>query len=265
MSPDVRLDVRTREQRRAGFGTALLAALLSEWTKLRTVRSTVWSLVVMVLVIPAMAVVTTATRSYMPGDTIVATSLMGTAVAQLLAVSVGVLVMASEYTTGMIRATLAAFPQRGTLLAAKAVVVAGPLFVLCLGASLLAYQVGGTLMDGSPPSGDLVAGLLGTSVYFAAVGLLGLALAAVLRQAVGAVTATFAGVLLPYIFGGMLPEPLARWVVAACPTTALLKLQGSDMTSAAGSLGAWPSLGVVAAYTAVALGLGAWLLKRRDA
>jgi ABC-2 type transport system permease protein len=257
----VSLDVLTSRQRRAGLG----AALRSEWTKLRTVRSTMWCLAAMVAVVPAMAAVTTMTGSYAPGDAVVATSLMGTSLAQLFAASVGVLVVSSEYTTGMIRGTLAAFPQRLTLLAAKGTVVAVPLFVLSLASSLVAYQLGAALMDGSPPSGDLVAGLIGTAGYFSVAGLLGLALGAILRQAVGAVTVAFAVILVPYIFGGMLPAAWSRWIVGASPMTALLKLQGSDMTQAAGNLGAWPSLGLVAGYTAAALLLGAWLLCRRDA
>jgi ABC-2 type transport system permease protein len=251
---------------RPGFG----AALAAEWTKLSTVRSTAWSLLAMVVLTPAVAVLVAATRSLAPGDTIVASSLMGAAVAQLFAAVVGVLVMTSEHATGTIRVTLAACPRRLPVLLAKAAVVAAVLLVLAGASSLAAYQLGGLLLaDGPYPHGDPVPALLGTAVHAAVVGMLGLALGVILRHAAGAISAVLGVLLLPYVVGGMLPATWARWVVGACPTTALLKLHAGDGgavdAAAMGSLGAWPTLGLVGAYTLATLLVGAWLLTIRDA
>jgi signal transduction histidine kinase len=99
-------------------------ALASEWTKIRTVRSTVWTLVVMAALTIAFAVFVGFTKSLQPDDTILGGSLTG-AVSGLIAAGVfGVLAISGEYGTGLIRATLTACPRRVTVLAAKTAVVA---------------------------------------------------------------------------------------------------------------------------------------------
>lgn len=97
--------------------------LSSEWTKLRTVRSTMWTLAVPTAMVPAMAVFVGATGSLQPNDTIVGGSLTGAALGQIGAAIFGVLMMSGEYSTGMIRNTLSATPRRGTVLGAKTLIL----------------------------------------------------------------------------------------------------------------------------------------------
>jgi ABC-2 type transport system permease protein len=248
---------------RAGFREALR----SEWTKLRTVRSTVWTPLVMATLTVGIAVFVGATNSLQPDDTILGGGLTGAALGQLAAACFGVLVMSAEYSTGLIRTTLVACPRRGTVLAAKAVVTAVVPFVVGLLAGALAYQVGSVMLSGQGyAAGEPMPALLGVAVSFSAAGLLGLTAATILRHAAGAITAVIGVILLPSLLGPLLGS-WQRWLVGATPLAALQKLsQTADATPAvAGSLGAWPTLWLVCASTAGALLAGGWLLRRRDA
>jgi ABC-2 type transport system permease protein len=242
-------------------------ALLCEWTKIRTVRSTVWMLAVMALLTLGIAVFVGATNSLQPDDTILGGSLTGAVLGQIAAAAFGVLVMSGEHSTGMIRTTLAACPRRVTVLAAKTVVTAVLLFVVALLTSSLAYQIGTAMLSGQRyASGEPMPALLGVALSFSMAGVLGLALATILRHSAAAVTAVIAVILLPSLVGPLLGG-WERWVVGAAPLAALQKLsQTSDAApDVAGSLGAWPTLWFVCAYTAVALLAGAGRLRRRDA
>ncbi|MDT4972827.1 MAG: type transport system permease protein, partial [Pseudonocardiales bacterium] len=108
-----------------GFGNVLR----SEWTKLRSLRSTCWSAAFVVLATVGLGIFMGARWAHQsgpipPGFDATNTSLSGTYIAQLIVGALGVLTITSEYATGMIRATFSAVPQRRTLLAAKAVVLA---------------------------------------------------------------------------------------------------------------------------------------------
>jgi ABC-2 type transport system permease protein len=248
---------------RAGFKEALLA----EWTKLRTVRSAVWSLAAMAASILGIAVFVGATHSLQPDDTILGGSLTGATFGLILGAGFGVLVMCREYATGTIRATLMACPRRGTVLAAKAVVTAASMFGVALGVCLLAYQVGTVMLSGQGYApGTPMPALLGVAACFSATGVLGLAVGTALRHSAGAITTMIAIVLLPSLIGPLLGDR-ERWVAGAAPMAALQKLsQTSDAApDAVGSLGAWPSLLLVGGYAVVALVGAAALLKSRDA
>ena len=248
---------------RAGFWQAVAA----EWTKLRTLRSTVWTLVLAVLVVPAFAVFVGITRSLQPDDTVLGGSLTGAMFAQIAAAIVGVLVMAGEYAGGTIRATLAASPRRHTVLAAKAVVTSAVTFVVGLASCVLAAVIGALILSGKGyASGEPMPALPGVALSIAAVGVLGLAAGVVMRSSAGAITAVIGILLLPPLLGPLFQD-WQRWVVGASPTSVLQKLsQSSDAApEVAGSIGAWPSLGLVCGYAAVALAAGAWMLRVRDA
>jgi ABC-2 type transport system permease protein len=254
-----------RERGRAGFG----AALAAEWTKLVTVRAPLWLSVAAAALIPTVAALVGVTESITPTDTILASSLLGASTAALLAGVLGVVVITTEHASGVLSVTATATPRRVTVLAAKAIVVAAPLAVLAGASSFAAYRIGVALLADGPyatGSADLLPVLLGTALYFAAVGLFGLAVGTLLRHTAGAVATVLGVILLPYIVGGMLPDAWSRWVVGACPMTALIKLHGGDSVDPAvmGNLGAWPSLALVAAYMLAVLGVGAWRLSARD-
>jgi ABC-2 type transport system permease protein len=250
-------------ERRASFA----AALVSEWTKLRTLPSAVWSLAALAACVLGIAVFVGATESLQPDDTVLGGSLTGAGLAQLVGASFGVLVMSREYATGMIRATLVACPRRHTVLAAKAVVTAISLFVVALVACLLAYQFGRALLSGHGYApGRPMPALLGVAACFSVTGVLALAVGTVLRHSAAAITTMIAVLLLPSLLGPLLGD-WQRWVAGASPLAALQKLaQSSDAApDVAGSLAGWPSLWLVCGYAVVALlGAGA-LLRSRDA
>ena len=248
---------------RAGFREALVA----EWTKALTVRSMAWTLVVMGVLILFFAVFVGATKSLQPDDTILGGSLTGAVGAQIVAAIFGVLAISGEYSTGTIRTTFTACPRRATVLAAKAVVVAGVTFVVSLFTCLLAYEIG-TLMLSSQDyaPGEPMPALVGVALSFSAVGVLGVAVGTILRHPAGAITAVIGFILTPALFGPLFGD-LQRWVAGAAPVAAVQKLaQSSDAApDVAGSLGAWPSLLIVCTYCVAALMTGAWRLTGRDA
>ncbi len=218
-------------------------------------------------VVPAMAVFVAATLSLQPDDTILGGSLTGAVLGQMIAGIFGVLVVAGEYGTRMIRVTFAARPQRSTVLVAKAVLVAAVTFTAALGAGALSYLIGTVALSGrSYATGEPMPALIGVATNIAAVAVLGLAVGAVLRQSAAAIVAVLAVIVLPGLFGPLFGD-LQRWVAGASPTASLQKLsQTSDATvEAVGSLAAWPSLGLVCAYTVAALAVAVLLTDRRDA
>jgi ABC-2 type transport system permease protein len=250
-------------ERRASFA----AALVSEWTKLRTLPSAVWSLAALAACVLGIAVFVGATESLQPDDTVLGGSLTGATLGLLVGAAFGVLIMSREYVSGTIRATLAACPRRHTVLAAKAVVTASSMFVVALVACFLAHQIGTFMLsgDGYAPGRPMPA-LLGVAACFSVTGVLGLAVGTILRHSAAAITTMIAILLLPSLLGPLLGD-WQRWVAGASPLAALQKLaQSSDAApDVAGSLAGWPSLWLVCGYAMVALlGAGA-LLRSRDA
>ncbi|UCM89457.1 ABC transporter permease subunit [Streptomyces marincola] len=241
-------------------------ALAFEWIKFRSVRSTVWTTAVAALLPVPGAVFVAASGSLQPDDTVLGGSLTLTVPALMLAAVAGALTVCGEYGSGTIRTTFAVVPGRGSVLAAKAVLVAGLLYALALPSVAGAYLVGGGMLDDGYAQGDPVPALFGVAAAFSVAGLLGLAVGTLLRHAAGAVTAVLAVLLLPSMLGPLFGDA-QRWVAGASPTAALEKLtQTSDASAdAVGSLGAWPSLLLVAGWTGLALLAAAVVLRRRDA
>ncbi|OCC08266.1 ABC transporter permease subunit [Streptomyces sp. PTY087I2] len=241
-------------------------ALAYEWIKFRSVRSTVWTTVATAALPVLGAVFVATTGSLQSDDTVLGGSLTLSVVAQMLAAVVGALVVTGEYSSGTIRTTFAARPRRSTVLAAKAALVAGVMYVLALASCTLAYLVGDALLpEGRYAQGEPLPALFGIAASFAVAAVLGLAVGTLIRHSAGAVTTAIGLLLLPSLFGPLFGDA-ERWIAGLSPTAALEKLtQTSDAAAdTVGSLGPWPSLLLVAGYT-TALTLGALvLLRRRD-
>ena len=258
-----RANAPANETRRREFTDVLIA----EWTKFRTVRSTVWTLAAVAALMPVLAVFVGLTGSLQPDDTILGGSLTGATVAQMVAAAFGVLVMTSEYGSKMIHSTFSAVPRRSKVLAAKALIISGALFVTAFVFTLIAYAVGRLLLSTADyATGELFPAIFGIALCFSATGVLGLAVGTFLRNSAGAVTAILGVMLLPALLGPLFGD-LQRWVNGGTPTAALERLtQTSDATpEVVGSIGAWPSLWIMCAYCLGALFLAALQLKRRDA
>lgn len=247
------------------YRAGLREALACEWIKFRSVRATVWTTVATALLPLLGAVFVAGSGSLQDDDTVLGGSLTLAVVAQMLAGVVGALTVSGEYGSGTIRTTLAACPRRATVLAAKGLLLAGLLAVLALLSCTGAYLLGGALLADDYAQGEPLPALFGVAASFAVAGLLGLAIGTLVRHSAGSVTAVVGVMILPSMLGPLLGGA-QRWVAGISPTAALEKLtQTSDATAeAVGSLTAWPSLLLVAGYTAALLLAATVALRARD-
>jgi ABC-2 type transport system permease protein len=250
--------------------------LRSEWTKLRSLQSTAWSLLaaaVLVVGFGALYCMVRVTRPPRGPDALAsfdptAVSLTGVQLAQLAIGILGVLLITGEYATGMIRISLTAVPRRLPVLWGKAIVFALTTLALCVPATFAAFAVGQSILSaehldttlGHPGTARAV---LGGALYLTAVGLLGLGLGALLRNTAAAIAALFGVLFGLQIVAGLLPGTLAEQVGKYLPTPAGTAV--SSVRTGPSSLGPWTGFGLFCLYTAIVLGLAAWQLRRRDA
>src|SRR5258708_852989 len=197
----------------AGFGDVLR----SELWKLRSVRSTLWTLLAAVVgnvVLAALAAVFLPgrlSRQELASVDSVRLSLAGLHVSQIAVGVLGVLVITSEYGTGMIRASLAAVPRRRMMLAAKTLAFAATALIVGIGACFAAYFVFQAFLPGGPLKssvGDpgVAPAVAGGGIYLAVLGLLGLGLGATLRSSAAAIAALFGLLFVPVILVDVLPH-----------------------------------------------------------
>jgi hypothetical protein len=256
--------------------------LRSEWTKIRSVRSTTWTLVATIVITIGIGILATAAEAgnyahFGPVDRLIwdptSLSLVGIVFGQLALGILGVLVMSAEYGTGTIRSTLAAVPNRPLFLAAKAGVFAAVAFIVGEILSFSAFFVGQMILSGSAPHAALgQAGVLravaGGGLYLAVLGLLALGLASIIRHTAGAIAA-FVGVLLvlPLITQN-LPSSISNAIGKFEPINigvAMTRVNPHLASGSVPSFSPWVGLAVLAGYAAVVLGIGGWMLVRRDA
>jgi ABC-2 type transport system permease protein len=249
----------------------------SEWTKLRTVRSTMWTLgVIVVLGIGLSAIATAETTSHWAtspeshfGFDPTQTSLIGVAFAQLVIGILGVLIVSAEYGTGTIRATLAAAPRRPMVLAAKVGVFAFVSLVVSEVVSFVAYFLGQSLLTGATPHTTLgdpgaLRAVVGAGLYLCVIGLIAVGLAMIIRHTAGAISA-FVGMLLvlPLIVAALpssIGEDKIRRFLPANIGDSITALHSGPHTFAP-----WTGFVVLCIYAAVVLVIGGVMLVRRDA
>jgi ABC-2 type transport system permease protein len=244
----------------------------SEWTKLRTLPSTLWCLLAMVALVVGVGLAYATLRVTRPpvGPSTLdptSVSLAGVQLAQLAIGVLGVLLITGEYATGSIRVSLAAAPCRLPLLWGKAVTFGLTTLALAVPAVVLAFVAGQSILSaesldtgfGTP---GVVRAVLGSALYLTAVGLLGLGLGFLLRNTAGAISALFGLLFAPQLLLGLMPESVSDAAYRYLPTpagAAVTFVQRDPL-----SLGPWTGLGLFCLYTAIVLGLAAWLLRRRD-
>jgi ABC-2 type transport system permease protein len=243
-----------------------------EWIKLGSVRATWWLLGLVPVAMAAVGVaVAVGYRSHRPVATaaqLVNNGLAGSVLAQVLVGALGVLVVSNEYSSGMVRATLAAVPRRGLVLAAKATVFGAVAFTVGELASLAAFAASQAALSGSPVPRAALAdpgtlrAVLCTGAYLGLVGLLGVGLGTAVRHTGGAIGALF-GVLFVPIFLAAVLGSFAITVLRFIPLFILINSVGV-VTPVPGSLSVPTGMAVLCLYPAAALGLGGWLLRRRD-
>ena len=180
----------------------------------------------------------------------------------------GVLVISSEYATGMIRTTLTAVPRRITMLTSKVLVFAVVAAVSALVASFAAFGIGQSIFASkgagvSLSDGDVLRAVLGAAVYLTGVGLLGVALGTILRRTAGAIATLFGLVLVLPALTSALPSPWDNNVGKFTPSglgTSLFTVHPKNDLLSPGAAAA-----MMAVYVVVALVIAAVVLQRRDA
>lgn len=248
-------------------------AVTMEWIKLRSMRSTFWLLAIAAAAMVGIGVaVLSVYRSHVPrpgAAQMVNDGLTGVVLGQLLVGFLGILIMTTEYSSGMIRATLAAAPNRRLVLGAKAAVFGALAFgvgeMVCF-ATFFASQAalsGSQVPQAALTDPGVVRTVALTGVYLGLIGLIGLGLGAVLRHTGAAVGTLFGVLFVPLFVLGLLGP--AGFHVAEFMPMFILANSVSVVQPASPALSAWAGIGVLCAYDAAALGLGAWLLVRRDA
>ena len=255
-------------------------ALHAEWTKMRTVAGPWWLLLATIpLTVVIGVAVTTVLTCGADGcrDDTTKLSLTGLELGQALVVVLAALVVSGEYSSGMIRVTLAAMPRRTTVLAAKALTVTGVVAaagIVAVLASLLAGRLilpgrGFTAAHGYPPlslaNGSTLRAAVGSVLYLALIALLSLGIATVVRDAATTIGIVLGLLYLVPIIAPVIGDPhWQRLLEQIAPMTAGLAIQATtDLPSL--PVGPWAGLGILAAWAAAALLAGALFLRLRDA
>src|SRR6516164_1816412 len=284
----------------------LAGTLRSEFTKLRSVRSTYWTIAAVVVVSVGFAAIAGLAIANNIHNNPVNKAGMDTTQAslgaffelgQLIIAVLGVLVITSEYSTGMIRTSLTAMPRRGTVYAAKLIVFTTVTLVVSLITSFISFFVGQAAMSGSgvtaslfhsvtipangvqngPPNnvtfngtivitpGTVLTAILGTALFVTVVGLIAFGLGSIIRHTAGAITSAIGLMFVIPIILQLLPNTW-RWdIVRFFPDAAGRVLSVTVGQHNPHLWSAWPQFGVTLVYAAVLVGVGAYLFRTRDA
>lgn len=261
----------------AGSGPIMPDVLRSELTKFRSVRSTYWTLLATVAAIVGLGAllctfyvghydhIRAGERATFEPTSF---SLNGLVLAQLAVGVLGVLLMTSEFGTGMIRATFAAVPQRRTVLAAKAVVFTVVTLIVGELACFIAFFIGQGILSSKHIQASIgdpgaLRAVIGGGLYLAVLGLLALGLGAIIRHSAGAIAALFGLLLVLPGLAHALPQSWQDSVNQYLPSNAGQQIYHIRLDPH--TLQPWAGLGVFCVYAALALGVAALLLMRRDA
>lgn len=265
----------TRPMHSPGF-TDLLR---SEWTKFKTLRSTWWSLGVMLVLSFGMSILLTSIfnahyatlgpddKASFQNDTVGLFLQPSSQLAQLALTVLGVLLITAEFSTGMIKATVLAAPRRTPVLAAKAVVLAGAVLVLSEVIAWICFFVGSAIVHKNvtvtlSTPGSLRA-ILGFGAVMAMTSLIALAIGTLLRHSAGALSVALGlNLVVPGLLA-LVPGSLGRHLTYSLPQRAGQLVM--DRTESAGTpYSQWTGLGIVALWTLVLLILAFWSIKKRD-
>ena len=251
--------------------------LVSEWIKLRSLRSTYWTLAVAVVFMAGLgllfcAVAASQWDTISAGDAAdfdaPAVSMSGIYLAQLAVVTLGVLVMTGEYSTGMIRATLTAVPRRLPVLWAKVAVFGAVTFVVLGAATLVAFLGGQALLSSVHAGASLgdpgvARAVLGAVLFLAVMGVFGVGLGGVVRNTAGSLAIVFGVLFVLPIVVAVLPGGWNTLVSPYLPGNAGMAVMAR--THDANTLAPWSGFALFCGYVAVVVGAAALLLKTRDA
>ncbi|MET8504536.1 ABC transporter permease [Streptomyces sp. NPDC004787] len=257
---------------------AASAVLRSEWTKIRTVSSTVWTLASALVVTVAMSAALSALfrstfddLSELERETFDPTfvSFSGMVLGQLAMVVFGVLVVGTEYSSGMIRTSLAAVPQRAAFLFSKIAVAGALALVVGLVTSFLSFFLGQALLGEHRTTlgaDNVLRAVVGAGLYMALIALFSMGVATMLRSSLLSL-----GILVPFFFlisQILSAVPKAKEVARYFPDQAgskIMQVVPDALGSEKAPYGPWGGLGIMVLWVAAALLGGYLVLKRRDA
>jgi len=252
----------------------------SEWTKIRTVRSTIWTIgATIVLGIGIGALVTALTRSHWSNMNSfgrasfdpTATSLIGLLFAEFAIGVLGVLVISAEYSTGTIRATLSAAPNRSRVFAAKIVVFGVLSFIVAEATSFVAFFLGQLLLS-APATHQTLSdpgvfrAVFGGGLFVCVLGLMALGLGTIIRHTAGAISVFVALLLVLPIIVQALPYSLSTDVRRFMPVPIAARMVTTNSANIDyRSFTPWVGMLILCIYAVVLLVIGASMLQRRDA
>lgn len=255
---------------------AATQVIRSEWTKIRSVASTVWTLSLAVVVTLALGMLISALSrnefGNMPARERLSfdptfVSFAGMTIGQLAMIVFGVLVVSNEYSTGMIRTSLAAVPRRGAFLASKVAVAAALALLVGMATSFAAFFLGQAMLGPlktSITAPGVLGAVIGGGLYMTLIAVFSMAVAVMLRSPLLSL-----GILMPFFFlisnilgnvsatkkvGQYLPDQAGSRILRVLPRV------GDDTP-----YGPWGGLGIMLLWVIAALAAGYALLRRRDA
>jgi ABC-type transport system involved in multi-copper enzyme maturation permease subunit len=281
----------------------LRGVLASEFTKLRSVRSTYWTIgALLVLSVGLAAAIGAGASSDLhnnPGDKIgfdaTQTSLaFFFYLGQLIIAVLGAMTITSEYSTGMIRTSLTAMPRRGNVFLSKLLVFSGVALVVSMVTSFLAFFIGQAVLSGtgvsaslfhsttvpvggqvSPHSvnvtnsvvitpGHVLTAIIGTGLLVTMAAVIAFGLGAIIRHTAGAIASAVGLLFVLPIIIQLLPHTWRFDIIRFIPTSA-----GDVLSATVGDhphlWSAWPQFAVTVIWAAVLVGAGAYLFRKRDA
>lgn len=260
---------------RAGLG----GALRSEWTKIRSVRSTYWTLAALLLVsIGLGALICLASASHLnshPGDKVGFDSTQVSLalfffIGQLVITVLGAMVITSEYSTGMIRTSLTVQPRRGVVYLAKALVFAVVALVVSFFIAFVAFFLGQALLNSTGIAATLsqpnvLRAIIGSALVVTMAAMLAYGLGAIIRHTAGAITAAIGLLFVLPIIVNFLPDNWRQDIVRWLPTAAGDVLTQTVGTPPQNHFSPWVQFAVTAAWALAALVAGGILFRKRDA
>ncbi|RZU44526.1 ABC-2 family transporter [Streptomyces sp. BK022] len=253
--------------------THLGHALASEWTKMKSVRSTVWTLGVFVLLVVGiglLAAVAVRGAGELDGQNPLTLGFFGLLLGMMCVMTLGVLTTASEYGTGMIRTTMTACPSRGRVLAAKSIVFFAVAFVVTLATVSLVALIQTSMLEGNgtrtPSGAEWLKATLGISLYIALLGLLSLLVGSMIRHSAGAITIMIGAVLAPLVIALFMNAGSLEKVQQALLEYSIPSQMGVfyDNTLSHSGPSGWEPLWIMLGVTAAAFAGAYALLESRD-
>lgn len=262
---------------RPAWRVSQLHVLKSEWIKLVSVRSTMWTYLAAVAALVGLGLVTSLATltAYKDGQLPTepaldptGSSLTGVFMAQVAVAVLGVLCITGESSSGMLRATFAAVPKRLPVVVAKAIVLPLATFVVMVVSSFAAFFVGQLIFKTEGLNATLsdpgaLRVVVGCALYLSVMALAGLGLGLIFRSTAAAIAVLVVILFVFQIVVAFLPTSIQNVVVKWLPGTAVESI--AQTAEQPNLLGPWQGFALFCGYTLLALVIGAILVKKRDA